>query len=142
VRTPAAERRNAYRSAEAEAKNALRRAPAQAAVWLRLATIRWILHDEPETIVEPWKMSVFTGRNQSTLYTSRVELGLAHHAYLDREGEAMLLDQLRLAWRARPGTLIRVLARRDPSLAVTRHLMGNSDPDTLAEMEAWLERLR
>ena len=54
----------------------------------------------------------------------------------------MLLDQLRLAWRARPGTLIRVLARRDPGLDVTRYLLGDSDPDTLAEMEAWLERLR
>ena len=39
-------------------------------------------------------------------------------------------------------TLIRVLARRDPGLEVTRALMGDSDPDTLAEMEAWLERLR
>jgi hypothetical protein len=142
MHTPASERRGAYRSAETEAATSLERGPAQSAVWLRLATIRWILHDEPETIVEPWKMSVFTGRTHSALYTHRVELGLAHHAHLNREGRAMLLDQLRLAWRARPGTLIRVLARRDPGLDVTRYLLGDSDPDTLAEMEAWLERLR
>ena len=142
VHTPAGERRDAYRTAEAEAQQALRQAPAQPAVWLRLASIRWILHDEPETIVEPWKMSVFTGRTHSALYTHRVEMGLAHRAYLDEEGKAMLRDQLRLAWRTRPGTLIGVLARRDPALVVTRNLLGNGDPDALAEMEAWLERLR
>mgnify|MGYP001829144663 FL=1 len=142
VQTPASERRDADRFAEAEAENALRRAPAQPAVWLRLATIRWILRDEPETIVTPWKMSVFTGRTHSGLYTHRVEVGLAYRAYLNSEGQAMLRDQLRLAWKRRPGTLIRVLARRDPSLAVTRNLLGSGDPDALAEMEAWLERLR
>jgi hypothetical protein len=142
VQTPAGERREAYRMAEAEAENALRQAPAQPAVWLRLATIRWILHDEPETIVTPWKMSVFTGRTHSSLYTHRVEIGLAYRAWLESEGLAMLRDQMRLAWKARPGTLIRVLARRDPGLAVTRGLLRGGDPDTLAEMEAWLERLR
>ncbi len=104
--TPARERRAAYRSAEAEAVESLRQAPAQAALWLQLATIRWVLHDEPETIVAPWKMSVFTGRNHSSLYTRRVEVGLMHRAFLDEEGRAMLRDQLRLAWRVRPGALV------------------------------------
>lgn len=142
AQTPAGERRDAYRAAEAEALASLERAPAQPAVWLRLATMRWILHDEPERIIEPWKMSIFTGRTHSALYTHRVELGLAYYAWLDAEGRAMLRDQVSLAWAIRPGTLMRVLARRDGGLGITRNLLGPNDPDALEEMEAWLERLR
>jgi len=142
VQTPAGERRAAYRSAEAEARKSLELAPAQSAAWLQLAMIRWILRDEPLTIVEPWKMSVFTGRTHSSLYTRRVEMGLAFRAYLDDEGLAMLRDQLRLAWKTRPGALAPVLARRDADLRVTRYLLQGSEPELLNEMEAWLERLR
>jgi hypothetical protein len=140
--TPARERRDAYRLAEAGAVASLSRAPAQPATWLRLATIRWILRDEPEAVVEPWKMSVFTGRTDSSLHNRRVEMGLAHRAFLDAESVAMLRDQLLLAWRARPGALAQVLARRDPDLAVTRGLLEARDPAAFGEMEAWLEKLR
>jgi hypothetical protein len=142
VQTPAGERRGAYRAAADAAAAALQQAPAQPAAWLRLATLRWILHDEPDTIVAAWKMSVFTGRTHSSLYTHRVELGLAHRAWLDQEGLAMLRDQLLLAWHIRPGTLIQVLARRDPGLHTTGGLLANTDPAALHEMGAWLERLR
>jgi hypothetical protein len=140
--TPALQRLPAYEDAAAEAVNALLQAPAQPETWLRLATIRWILHDEPADIVGPWKMSVFTGRTHSALYAQRVELGLAHRAYLDDEALAMLRDQLLLAWRSQPGTLIQVLARRDRGLALTRGLLESNDPAALQEMEAWLEKLR
>ena len=142
IHTPAMERRDAYRMSESEAMESLRQAPAQSSLWLRLATIRWVLHDEPETIVEPWKMSIFTGRSHSSLYAYRVELGLAFLGYLDQEGRSMLRDQLRLAWKIRPGTLVQVLARRDPQLLLTRDLVGNGDPGLVTEMEAWLERVR
>ena len=140
--TPALERREAYRQAEAEAMASLQRAPAQSSVWLRLATMRWILHDEPETIIQPWKMSIFTGRTDSALFGSRVEMGLAHREFMDAEAVAMLRDQLLLTWRARPSTLVRVLVRRDPQLTVTRGLLEGTDPTALAEMEAWIAKLR
>ena len=60
-KTPALERRDAYISAMMEAERSLQQAPANPATWLRLASVRWILHEEPETIVDAWKMSVFTG---------------------------------------------------------------------------------
>ena len=87
-------------------------------------------------------MSIFTGRSHSSLYAYRVELGLAFLGYLDQEGRSMLRDQLRLAWKIRPGTLVQVLARRDPQLLLTRDLVGNGDPGLVTEMEAWLERVR
>ncbi len=139
--SPALERRDTYQQSAAEAASSLQQAPAQPSAWLRLATIRWILHDEPETIIEPWKMSIFTGRTHSSLFSTRVEIGLAHYPFMDREAVAMLRDQLLLAWRARPGTLIQALARRDPELAVTRLLLASTDPEALLEMEAWLAKL-
>jgi hypothetical protein len=140
--TPALERRPAYRQAELEASNSLQMAPAQPAAWLRLATVRWVLHDESETIIQPWKMSIFTGRTNATLINRRVEIGLAHYAELDDEGVSMLRDQLLLAWRIRSGALVRALAVRDRDLVVTRRLLADTDPASLAEMEAQLEKLR
>ena len=142
INTPAMQRRAAYRSAEAEAVASLQRAPAQPSAWMRLANIRWVLRDEPEKIIGPWKMSIFTGRMDSTLISQRVETGLAHRQDMDREAEAMLRDQLLLAWRLQPGTFIKVLSRRDPTLSLTRELVQNTDPAALEEMEAWLEKLR
>ena len=142
VYTPALERREAYRLAETEAASSLQQAPAQPSVWLRLATVRWILHDEPEAIIQPWKMSIFTGRTHSSLFANRVEIGLAQREFMDQEAVAMLRDQLLLAWRTRPGTLIRVLARRDPQLAITSMLLTGTDPSALEEMEAWIAKLR
>ena len=120
----------------------LQRAPAQSATWLRLATIRWILHDEPETIIEPWKMSVFTGRAQSSLLTLRIDLGIAQFEYMDDESVAMLRDQLLLAWRVRASSLVRVLARRDRSLDVTSELLAGTDPAALEEMGLLLAKYR
>ena len=140
--TPALERRPAYRLAESEAIASLQVAPAQAATWLRLATVRWILHDEPEDIIGPWKMSIFTGRTISTQFANRVDIGLSQHEFMDAEAVAMLRDQLLLGWRAQQRSLVRILARRDRDLVVARELLAETDPLALADMEAWLEKLR
>jgi hypothetical protein len=120
----------------------LKLAPSQPAAWLRLATVRWVLRDEPDTIIQPWKMSIFTGRTNASLLNRRVEIGLAFSGELDSEGISMLRDQLLLAWRIRSGALVPVLDRRDPELVTVRALLADNDPTTLAEMEERLERLR
>jgi hypothetical protein len=140
--TPALERREAYVTAASEAGESLQGAPAQPSAWLRLASLGSILHEEPETIIAAWKMSIFTGRTVVTLITRRIEIGLVYSRYLDEEAVAMLRDQLLLGWRLRPGPLVQVLASRDRDLAVTRQLIENSDPGALADMGAWLEKLR
>jgi len=140
--TPALERREAYLTAAAEAARSLQGAPAQPATWLRLASLRAILHEEPEAIIAAWKMSVFTGRTVVQLFAQRIDLGLYYFRRLDDEAVPMLRDQLLLAWRISPGTLVRVLHTRDRGLDVTRGLIESSDPAALEEMEAWLEKLR
>lgn len=142
LHAPGRERRDNYRSSEAEAVETVRRAPAQPEAWLRVATVRSILHDEPESIIEPWKMSIFTGRTHSTLMVPRVGIGLAYFEYLDAESQSMLRDQLLLAWELKPAELVAELSIRDPALDKVRSLVGVADPAAVTEMEARLEKLR
>jgi hypothetical protein len=142
IRTPALERRGAYRAAEAEAIETVRRAPAQPEAWLRIATVRAVLHDEPETVIGPWRMSVFTGRTHSTLLVPRVGVALPFLEFMDSETRSMLRDQLLLAWSLKPTELLRELKVRDPLLEHTRALVGAMDPAALAEMEARIEKIR
>jgi hypothetical protein len=140
-RTPALQRLEAYRAAEREAIKSLARAPAQSSIWLRVSQIRWMLHDEPEQVVGPWKMSLFTSRTDTPQYAQRVEIGVAFSQYLDEEGLAMLRDQLLRAWRNQPGRLAKILEDRDPELSVTRELIGKTDPLALLEIEEWIEKI-
>jgi len=142
INTPPAELRGAYVTAMTEAQESLKGAPSQPEVWLRLARLRWILHEETEDVIAAWKMSVYTGRGTATLFAQRVDLGLAYRAYLDEEAVAMLRDQMLLAWRLKPGALIQVIASRDRDLTLTGPLIGNNDPQALKEIEDWIARIR
>ncbi len=139
IYTPARERRDAYRQAGLQATEALSRAPSQPDTWLRLATIRAILRDDADAIIEPWKMSIFTGRTHSTLLAPRVGIGLSQLQNMNPESRSMLRDQLLLAWETKPAELLSTLRLRDPGLRKTRDLVGKTDPAALAEMEARLE---
>lgn len=142
VRTPALQRRDAYRAAEAEAMATLRRAPLQPVTWLRVATVRAVLHDEPATVIAPWRMSVFTGRTHSTLLVPRIALILPFVADMETESRAMLHDQLLLAWDMKPGDLAAALRVADPGLTATRALLGGTDPAALEALEARVEAAR
>jgi len=140
--TPALERREAYRAAEQQALEVVRRAPAQPEAWLRAAAVRSMLRDEPEQVLAPWRMSVFTGRTHSTLLVPRVGVGLPYLEFMDAETRSMLRDQLLLAWNLKPRELWPVLMQRDPALARTRSLIGSIAPEVLSELEARLEKTR
>jgi hypothetical protein len=142
LRTPALERRDAYRLAEAEAVETVKRAPAQPEAWLRISTVRAILHEEADDVIETWKMSVFTGRTHSTLMVPRIDIGLPYLEFMDAETRSMLRDQLLLAWGLKPNDLLRVLKIRDPGLEKTHGLLGLSNPSEIGEMEVRLEKIR
>jgi len=142
IYTPALERRAEYRKAEQAAMEVVRRAPAQPEAWLRIATVRAILRDEPDEILEPWKMSIFTGRTHSTLLVPRVGVAVPYLEFMDPETRAMLRDQVLLAWALKPIDLLRELKQRDPRLDRTGALIAATDPDALAEMEARIEKVR
>ena len=142
IHTPALDRRGEYRHAEAQAVEVVRRAPAQPEAWLRIAVVRSILRDEPERVLEPWRMSIFTGRTHSTLLVPRASIGLPYADIMDAESRAMLRDQLLLAWAGKPDELLRELKQLDPGLEKTGTLVGARDPAALAEMEVRIEKIR
>lgn len=142
IYTPALERRPAYRLSEVEAIETVKRAPAQPQAWLRIAMIRAILRDDTDQVIEPWKMSIFTGRTHSTLLVPRVDVGLPYAGLMDDESRSMLRDQLFLAWELKPVDLLRVLKRLDPGLEKVRVLAGATHPAELMEMEARIEKIR
>ena len=142
IRTPALERRDAYRQAEAEAVETVKRAPAQPESWLRIATVRFVLHDEADEVLEPWRMSIFTGRTHSTLMVPRSDIGLAFLEVMDAETRAMLRDQLMLAWALKPQELVAALQIRDPRLEKVRSLVDATHPAAVTEMEMRLEKAR
>jgi hypothetical protein len=142
IYTPALERRGEYREAEAAAMAVVKQAPAQPEAWLRIATVRAMLRDEPGDILEPWKMSVYTGRTHSTLMAPRVGIALPYLEFMDNEARAMLRDQLLLAWALKPVDLLRELKQADRRLEKTRALIGNNAPAVLAEMEERIEKIR
>jgi hypothetical protein len=142
IYTPALERRGEYRNAESQALEAVKRAPAQPEAWLRIAVVRSILRDEPAEVLEPWKMSIYTGRTHSTLLVPRTSIGIPYADYMDTESRAMLRDQLLLAWAMKPNELLRELKQVDPGLEKTGILIGARDPAALAEMEVRIEKIR
>lgn len=142
IHTPALERREQYVRAELEAVEVVKRAPAQPQAWLRMATVRSILHDEPENVLAPWRMSVFTGRTHSTLVAPRIGVALPYLRFMDAETRGMLRDQILLCWDMKPGELVEVLAASDRQLAATRELLGNTAPAVLNELEARIEKNR
>lgn len=142
IYSPALQRRGEYRQAEAAAMDVVKRAPAQPEAWLRIATVRAILRDEPADVLEPWKMSVYTGRTHSTLMAPRVGIALPYMEFMDAESRGMLRDQLLLAWALKPIDLLRELKQADHQLERTRLLIGSHDLATLAEMEKRIEKIR
>jgi hypothetical protein len=142
IYTPALGRRGQYRAAEAAAMAVVKLAPAQPEAWLRIATVRAILRDEPGDVLEPWKMSVYTGRTHSTLMAPRVGIALPYLEFMDKEARAMLRDQLLLAWALKPLDLLHKLKQADRRLERARALIGNSAPAVLAEMEERIEKIR
>jgi len=142
IYTPALQRRGEYRQAEAAAMDVVKRAPAQPEAWLRIAAVRAILRDEPADVLEPWKMSVYTGRTHSTLMVPRVGIALPYMEFMDAESRGMLRDQLLLAWALKPVDLLRELKQADRRLERTRVLIGSQDLATLVEMEERIEKIR
>ena len=104
--------------------------------------MRAVLRDEPEQVLAPWRMSVFTGRTHSTLLAPRVGIALPYLEVMDAETRSMLRDQWLLAWRLKPGELWRELMQSDPALQRTRALIAPIAPDVMSELEARLEKAR
>ena len=131
---PLHERRRAFEEAILAAEASLRRAPAQPRTWLRIAQARAWLRYPPEQVIEAFKMAVYTGRVEPSMFLARLSLGLAYMPRMDGEGLAMLRDQLLLAWRLRPRLLANALKNGELRMDPVERLLSGAHDTVLEEI--------
>jgi len=104
--------------------------------WQRIARTRALLERPAADVIEPLKMSIYSGRVEPVLLLGRLELGYRYLDSLDAEGRGLLLDQTLLAWTAQPREVRKAIASGRLALADIRALLQPREPAILAEMEA------
>ena len=109
--------REAFENAIVAAEASLQLAPAQPRTWLRIAQARSWLRYPPEQVIDALKMAIFSGRVEPSMLLTRLALGLAYLPRMDGEGQAMMRDQVLLAWQLQPRELARALKAGELRLA-------------------------
>ena len=110
-------------------------------MWYRIAWIHGLLGGEPDAVIPPFKMSIYTGRVEPTLFRGRLELGYRYLGGMDEEATGLLRDQTLLAWKMQPKEVtVAINDLRIDWQRIEYLLKGHDDP-VLAEMEASLAGL-
>lgn len=131
---PLYERRQAFEQSIAAAETSLSRAPAQPRTWLRIAQARSWLRYPPDQVIDAFKMAIYTGRVEPSMFMTRLRLGLAYLARMDSEGQAMMRDQVLLAWSMQPRDLARALKDGTVRMAGIEQLLSGANDTTLEEI--------
>ena len=127
-------RREAFEFAITAAEDSLERAPAQPRTWLRVAQARSWLRYPPEQVIDALKMAIFTGRVEPSMFMTRLDLGLAYLPRMDAEGQAMMRDQVLLAWALQQRQLARALKSGELRLAGFETLLADAHEAVLNEI--------
>ena len=113
----------------------LARAPAKPGLWLRLARIRAWSGQTAQRVMDSLRMSIRVGRVEPRLLLGRVSLGVKILDRSDRNGETLVRDQIRLAWRLKQRDFIAALNAGSIKIGAIRGLLKNSDSEILEQME-------
>ena len=131
---PLYQRRQAFENAIAAAESSLALAPAQPRTWLRIAQARSWLRYPPEQVIDALKMAIFTGRVEPSMFMTRLALGLAYLPRMDGEGQAMMRDQVLLAWQLQQRQVARALKAGELRLAAFETLLAGAHETVLDEI--------
>ena len=131
---PLYQRRAAFEAAIEAAETSLALAPAQPRTWLRVAQARSWLRYPPEQVIDALKMAIFTGRVEPSMFMTRLALGLAYLPRMDGEGQAMVRDQVLLAWQLQPRELGRALKTGQLRLSALEPLLAGAHEAVLDEI--------
>lgn len=132
---PLHQRREAFEQSIIAAEASLARAPSQPRTWLRIAQARAWLRYPPEEVIEAFKMAIYTGRVEPSMFMTRLLLGLAYLPRMDAEGAAMMRDQVLLAWQLQPRDVTRALKDRTLRFAGLEQLLSEAHSGVLAEIK-------
>ena len=127
-------RRQAFEHSIAAAEASLDRAPAQPRAWLRVAQARAWLRYPPDEVIAAFKMAVYTGRVEPSMFMARLVLGLSYLPRMDAEGVAMMRDQVLLAWQFQRRQVIRAIRNKEIRMAPLEQLLAGAHDGILEEI--------
>ncbi len=99
------ERRKLYFEAEAALQRGLAISPSNPFAWTRLAYIDLALNGVSPSVVRKLRMALTAAPFSPRLLFPRLQLILVTWSQFDRSDRALILDQIRLAWRFNPRRL-------------------------------------
>ena len=129
------QRREYFEQSIIAAEASLATAPSQPRTWLRIAQARAWLRYPPEEVIETFKMAIYTGRVEPSMFMTRLMLGLAYLPRMDAEGVAMMRDQVLLAWQLQPREVTRALKDRTLRFAGIEQLLSAAHGGVLSEIK-------
>jgi hypothetical protein len=129
------QRRKSFEQSIIAAEASLEIAPTQPRTWLRIAQARAWLRYPPEEVIDAFKMAIYTGRVEPSMFMTRLLLGLAYLPRMDAEGVAMMRDQVLLAWQLQPREVTRALQDRSLRYAGLEQLLSEAHSGVLSEIE-------
>ena len=131
------QRESFEKSADA-ARRSLEMAPVQPRTWLYRALALGWLSFRDISISDAFKMSVYTGRVETALLITRLQLGYSRLGQLDEEARGLLRDQTLLAWRLQQKNVITALKQGNLDFRRVSSLLIRTDSGVVREMEASL----
>ena len=132
-------RNDALRLARTAYRNALLRSPANPLAWCMLATAEFELGGGVEQVVPLLEMSLETGRHETILVMTRLDLAFDFWGDLDSQSHAEIDDQVRIAAKISPDQLARLTQRHFMFTTVRTAL--SLDPDLLARFDEAFAKL-
>ncbi len=130
--------RDSFEQSVDATRRSLELAPIQPRTWLYRALALGWLSFRDIGISDGFKMSVYTGRVETALLISRLQLGYSRLGQLDEEARGLLRDQTLLAWRLRQKSVIMALKQGSLDFRRVSSLLIGTDSGVVREMEASL----
>ncbi len=119
-------------------KKSLARAPADAFVWTRLAYAQFLLSGPSPEVATTLRMALQSAPYEPRLFAVRLEIAFLCWPYLGPDDRDLVWQQVRWAWRYRPGKLVR-LARSLDRIDVVRAALSQA-PEELLRFEKLLKK--
>lgn len=100
-----------------ETINGLKLSPVDSFAWFRLAIVDKLLGAESESVVDSLRLSIYAGRVVKGLLLPRLTLAFPYLEDVDEEMEALIKDQIRLAWSFQGRQLLEFTVNRPDFIA-------------------------
>ena len=134
------ERNNALLEIETSISNGLKLAPIDPFAWYRFASIKHDLTRPPQEVLETLKMSMTLQPVAPVIMIRRLALMLDYKNNIDESTQALLQQQIKLAWQFKPKELTTLVAEHIDDKALFINAFNDS-PEQAQRLENSLEQI-